>query len=374
MKILFAGYAPVHFRCFQPLFDRLKYRQDVQLSVSGGLRTPTADGYDYDAPALYDGFDLPEGTVKTVEEIRDLDYDVQFSAHTKLILPRKVDRTIQIFHGISFRNKAVRSANMGCDHYFMVGPYMLSRFVEAGYLDEQDSRIAQIGFMKTDPLLDSSLDREAIRSQLGFSGERPVVLYAPTGAKKNSLETMGKAVIKKLKATGRYDLVIKPHDHPKNKKVTWATYLQRYADNHCRIVPPEDDVIPMLYAADLLISDASSVANEFALLDRPIVFLDTPELLRKARLAVDSALDLNTFGRRGGVVANGPEDVVSAVDESLATPDRRSAMRRSMVREFFYNPGKATDAAMTWLDANLFGETQRSKPASLPCSSAPPQT
>lgn len=360
MKILFAGYAPVHFRCFKPLYDRLTQRSDLQLTVSGGLRTLTDDGYAYDASALYDGFGLPQGTVKSVEEIRDLDYDVQFSAHTKLILPRKVERTIQIFHGISFRNKAVRAANMGCDHYFIVGPYMLSRFVGAGYLDEDDSRVARIGFMKTDPLLDDSLDRNVIRAGLGFSGERPVLLYAPTGAKKNSLETMGKDVIRKLKATGRYDLVIKPHDHPKNKKVTWANYLQRYADDHCRIVPPEDDVIPMLYAADLLISDASSVANEFSLMDRPIVFLDTPELLEKARAATDSALDLNTFGRRGGLVASGPEDVVSVVDESLANPGARSAMRRSMVREFFYNPGQATNTAMTWLDKNLFGNAARS--------------
>ena len=38
-----------------------------------------------------------------------------------------------------------------------------------------------------------------------------------------------------------------------------------------------------LFVADLLISDASSVSNEYALLDRPMVFLDVPKLLKTAR-------------------------------------------------------------------------------------------
>lgn len=42
------------------------------------------------------------------------------------------------------------------------------------------------------------------------------------------------------------------------------------------------DILPTLFLADLLISDASSVANEYTLLDRPIVFLDVPEMIEAA--------------------------------------------------------------------------------------------
>ena len=59
----------------------------------------------------------------------------------------------------------------------------------------------------------------------------------------------------------------------------------------------QPDVILTLFAADLLITDASSVANEYALLDRPIVFLDVPELLAAAG-GEGSAPDLETWGRR----------------------------------------------------------------------------
>ncbi len=353
LKILFAGYAPVHFRCFQPLYQRLQNRPDVEVFVSGGLRSGAKGNYNYDAAAMYDGFGLPPGTVLSVEEIRDMDFDVQFSAHTKLILPRRVEKRIQIFHGVSFRNKAVRPENMGCDHYFVVGPYMLSRFEQAGLFQKDDPRITRVGFMKTDALVDGSLDKASILESVGFDGSRPVVLYAPTGAKRNSLEIMGEDAIRNLLAADDYDLLIKPHDHPKNKDVDWATYLSKYDGEHCRIIPPRDDVIPMLFAADLLISDASSVVNEYSLLDRPIVFLDTPDLLKQAREANHSMLDLDTWGRDGGLVAESADDVANRVAESLANPTKLSAERRKIAENLFFNPGQATATAMAWMEEHV---------------------
>jgi len=349
-EILFAGYAPVHFLCFQPLYRRLLERDDVRITLSGGIRSGDKVNPDYDAQALYNSFDLPPGAIRTVEEIREMDFDLQFSSHTSLIPPRSATRRIQIFHGVSFRNKAVRPENMAYDHYFIVGPYMLSRFEDAGLMQKGDPRIAEIGFMKTDALLDGSLDREDILTRTGFDGSRPILLYAPTGAKNNSLETVGEAAIRALIDADRYDLIVKPHDHPKNADIDWATYLRRYQGPHCRIASPRENVIPLMYVSDLLISDASSVVNEYALLDRPIVFLDTPALLHQAKNARHSMLDLDTFGRSGGLVAEGADDIAERVAESLADPGRLSGARRAIADNLFFNRGCATDAAMTWLE------------------------
>ena len=353
MKILFAGYAPVHFRCFEPLYRRLRARRDVEVFLSGGLRSGSKIDQDYDAAALYEGFDLPPGIVLPVEAIREMDFDILFSAHTTPILPRSADRRIQIFHGVSFRNKAVRPENMAYDNYFVVGPYMLSRFTDAGLMRQGDPRIAEIGFMKTDALVDGSLNKESIMQSVGFDGSRPIVLYAPTGAKLNSLEIMGEDAIRELLAADKYDLLIKPHDHPKNVDVDWATYLKRYESAHCRIVSPRENVIPVLYIADMLISDASSVANEYTLLDRPILFLDTPDLLRQASTAKHSMLDLDTWGRDGGLIAEKAIDVAALVAESLADPERLSATRRKIANNLFFNQGHATDAAMAWMEQHV---------------------
>lgn len=356
-EILFAGYAPVHFLCFEPLYRRLLKREDIRITLSGGIRSGDKDNPDYDAEALYAPFDLPPGAVKTVDEIGEMDFDLQFSSHTKLIQPRSAQRRIQIFHGVSFRNKAVRPENMAYDHYFVVGPYMLSRFADAGLMREGDPRIAKIGFMKTDALINGSLNRDEILARTGFAGDRPILLYAPTGAKHNSLETVGEEAIRALLEADRYDLIIKPHDHPKNSDTDWATYLRRYESDHCRVASPRENVIPLMFVSDLLISDASSVVNEYALLDRPIVFLDTPALLRQAQNARHSMLDLDTFGRNGGLVAEGADDIAARVAESLDDPGRLSEARRQIADNLFYNRGCATDVAMAWLEAHVLPTT-----------------
>jgi len=93
--------------------------------------------------------------------------------------------------------------------------------------------------------------------------------------------------------------------------------------------------------------------NEYALLDRPIVFLDTPTLLQQARDARHSMLDLDTWGRNGGVVAKGAGDIAACVAESLADPGRYSAARRNIADNLFFNRGCATKAALAWLETHV---------------------
>lgn len=353
LRVLFTGYANIHFICFRSLYERLNALPGVELFLSGGLRTKTKHGYQYNVRSMYQPLGLPGDRLLTVDQIQQLDFDVLFAANTKLIQPRSVKTRIQIFHGLSFRNKAIRSDNMGCDYYFVVGPYMHRRFIEAGFFQESDRRAVQIGFMKTDRLLNGQLDRDRLLQRFGLTGERPVLLYAPTGAEHNSLETLGEEVIRRLASTNKYDLLIKLHDHPKKKKINWPERLAGFQDRHCRILR-ESDVIPLLYLADLLISDASSVSNEYALLDRPMVFLDTPKLLAKARKADGSMLDLETWGRKGGLVVKEPQGIEEAINDNLRHQDEHSPIRRAMAQDLFYNPGRSTETALAWLNENVF--------------------
>jgi len=347
-SVLFTGYAPVHFVCFQPLYERLLRSSEFDVFVSGGLRSDGDDGVRHDARALYEQFGLPPERVLTVEEIETRDFDVLFAANTKLIEPRSAGTRVQIFHGVSFRNKSVRDENMGCDHYFVIGPYMHRKFVEGGLLAPDDARAVRVGFMKTDPLRAERHDRGKLLRRAGLDGSRPILLYAPTGQRHNSLETMGEAVIRHLAVTGRYDILVKLHDHPKDTAIDWPARLAPFEDEHTRVTR-ERDIVPLMLVADLLISDASSVTSEFALLDRPMVFLDVPLLLEKATRS--GALDIETWGRRAGVVVRSPEKIVATVEKALADPAALSDVRRAMADDLFYNPGRATDVAMDWLQS-----------------------
>ncbi|CAN5694392.1 hypothetical protein BH09PLA1_BH09PLA1_25820 [soil metagenome] len=348
IQVLFTGYAPVHFVCFRPLYERLVHSPRFDIYLSGGVRSESdTAGLLHDADALYKPFDVPRDHVLTVEQIRQRDFDALFGANTNLISPRSVTTRVQIFHGISFRNKAVREDNLGCDFYFMVGPYMQRKFADAGLLPLDDPRALRIGFMKTDALRNGALSRERLLAQHGLAGDRPVVLYAPTGQKFNSMDTMGEDVIRRLKAVDKYDLLIKLHDHPKDDRIDWPTRLQALEDEHTKVAR-DADVIPLLFLADLLVTDASSVSSEYSLMNRPMVFLDVPKLLRKARKG--GAMDTETWGRRCGDIVERPEDVERAIELALAEPNRHADIRRAMSDDLFYNPGNATGAAMKWLE------------------------
>lgn len=349
MRVLFTGYAHVHFVCFRPLFERLACASGVDVFLSGGLREKRGDQYDYDLEAMYRPLGISAQRLLTVEQIADEDFDLLFAANTKLIMPRSVEHQIQIFHGISFRNRAVRSANTTCDHYLAVGPYMRRRFAAAGLFEADDPRVLSIGFMKTDRLLNGQLNRAELLRRHGLTGTRPVILYAPTGQKHNSLETAGEEVLRRLNAANQFDVLIKLHDHPKNRSIDWPERLRPQLNEHCQLVD-DLDVIPLLFLADLLISDASSVTNEYALLDRPVVYLDVPRLLERARGKEESMLDLNTWGRRGGYVVERAGDIVPVIEHALSNTTEHSSVRQAMAHDLFYNAGHATDAAASWLD------------------------
>jgi hypothetical protein len=358
-RVLFTGYAHVHFACFAPLYDALLAMSGVDVAVSGGLRSrPTPDDeYRYDSDAMYRPFRLPGARVLPVEEIRRREFDVLFCANTKPIAPAAHGRAIQIFHGLSFRNRSVRPRNLEYDHCFTIGPYMMRRFGELAANGEaadggDGARLVPIGFPKTDRLLDGSLDRAAIRRRLGFDGSRPVLLYAPTGAHDNSLETIGEELLARLNGQDRYDVIVKPHDHPK-KPIDWRARLAPLEGRHLRLAR-EPDVIPLMVASDLLVSDASSVATEYTLLDRPIVFLDVPELLAAAAGGDDERLDLATWGRRGGRVAGDCDEALDAIADELAAPDERLRdVRRELRADCFFHPGAATAAAVDWLGEHV---------------------
>ncbi len=350
--VLFSGYAPVHFVCFRPLFERLRRTPGVEVFVSGGLRTKADGEVTYDLRGMYDPLGIDREHQLTVEEIRERDFDCLFAANTKMIEPRTVGSKVQIFHGVSFRNKAVRADNAGADHYFIVGPYMRRAFASTGIVADDDPRAHEVGFMKTDRLLNGELDRNETLARHGLSGDRPVLVYAPTGQKHNSLETMGEEVIRRLTETGAFDVILKPHDHPKNP-INWAERLEPMLGEHT-VLSPSADVIELLHAADVLITDASSVSNEFSLLDRPMVFLDVPKLLGKASAQKGAMVDLDTWGRKCGEIVESPEQVVDSIDRALSDPQARSEVRQAMAEDLFFNPGRATDAALEWLESTIF--------------------
>jgi CDP-glycerol glycerophosphotransferase len=259
---------------------------------------------------------------------------------------------VQIFHGCSFKNVAIHEKALQWDHLFTIGPYMRRQFVAAGLCAADDPRLHLVGMPKLDRLARADpggAGRRQVLEAHDLDPERPCLLYAPTCHEhESSLGSFGPDLVGALLAAGEHSLLIKLHDHSLDRRYNerdWGAWLETVTRHPAAAAFRGRDVTRALQAADLLVSDASSVAYEYAVRDRPIVFLETD--VQRERM------DLATFGRSIGHVARDVGGALAAIAGALANPGELADRRQALVRELFHEPGYATDHAVTALQEIL---------------------
>lgn len=341
IRILFTGYAPIHFICFLPVYKLLADDPNIDIFLSGGFRHKDGDKITFSLEGFYDPYPVDKSKVISMDRVRNEDFDILVSAHlSDILFPRSVGKTVQIYHGVSFKNLAVRDKALRFDILCLPGRYHAELYRKNDFIKDDKSQCLITGFSKTDPLVNGELDRDAILNSLGLDPSKPTILFAPTGEKHNALDTFGLEIIKAVRETGLWNLMVKPHDHPK-KVIDWFAELAPLEDDSFRVIK-DKDIIPYLYSSDLLITDASSVAVEYTLLDRPIIFMDIPKLFKRLKKRAPS-LDLKTYGRKIGDVVASPNDLAAAIKHALAEPERASEIRTKMAEHVFYAQGKASE-------------------------------
>ncbi|MGE4086370.1 MAG: CDP-glycerol glycerophosphotransferase family protein [Vicinamibacterales bacterium] len=252
-------------------------------------------------------------------------------------LPRGTAR-IQMFHGVAgkYGFDAPTTSMRSWDRLFFVNERRLRNFVAAGAIDAGSDALRLIGMPKVDCLVDGSLRRETVRREFGLDPSRPTVLYAPTWSPASSLNLLGEALIARLRRLP-VNLIVKLHDRSLDPRpqysggIDWAA---RVGSNLAKA----PNIAPLLVAADVMISDHSSAAFEFLILDRPLVRIEVPALLQQANVHPDYAALLAS-------AADNTRDVdatVAAVERALASPGAGSAARRRVAADLFHRPGSAT--------------------------------
>jgi hypothetical protein len=260
-------------------------------------------------------------------------------------LPRGTCR-IQMFHGVGgkYGFDAPTESLRAWDRIFFVNRRRLANCIAAGAIDADSPAIRLIGMPKVDCLVDGSLQRETILTDLGLDPAWPTVLYAPTWSPASSLNRMGMDLIRRL-TTLPVNLVIKLHDRSLDSRVQysggvdWKAVLNAVLPRGRAVLAPGADVCPYLSAADVMITDHSSAGFEYLLLDRPIVRIHVPELIASANVHRDYVALLSDVSETA-IDAGG---AARAVARGLADPNARSATRRAVAADLFHEPGTATE-------------------------------
>lgn len=364
-SILFCGKHRVNFAMFNPVYQAMRNDPALHLYLSTGQyrlkpflgwRNPKKREELNENLFGEFGVDPAHFTYTSHRDIRPYDVFVTSNKSTRL-QPPNCRTAVQIFHGVSFRNFAVSKSYIRYDKLFFPGRYMMEQYIARGYLQEGDPRIELMGMPKLDRLVDGTIEREDVLRKLGLDPANKTILWCPTGAHHNSFEVLGHEGLKAIAGTG-FNLILKLHDHPHLARgVTREQVIDhaRAGLGERAVLEDHSDVAPLLVAADILISDASSVAYEYCVLDRPIIFVDVPELIQFRASMEGSNIDQETHGRKMGRIVRGAEEMKQAVIEELGEPGRLSAARRAAAAHIFHEPGGATQRMAARLKALASG-------------------
>jgi CDP-glycerol glycerophosphotransferase len=130
--------------------------------------------------------------------------------------------------------------------------------------------------------------------------------------------------------------------HPKHTAgIDWPGVLREFSANPRFALARSSDAGPFLAAADVLVTDHSSVGFEFALLDRPLIVFDAPDLREAARIDREQWELLRTMSD----VVEAPDQLAHTLREALREPARRREAR-ARARHLFAFPGAACDRAI----------------------------
>lgn len=195
--------------------------------------------------------------------------------HIKRSLVRKDIEYVYVDHGMtSFHLMLQENALDYFDTIFCYGPNHIAeiRAMEKVY-NLPAKRLVKSGF----PLLDSML--EAVEELGDTENEPKKILIAPSWQKDNILEYCLAETLKPLVNSG-YQITVRPHPE----------FVKRFPDKMQQIIDQYQELDPKnlifqtdfsandtVYTADLVITDWSSIANEFSYATKkPSLFINTP--------------------------------------------------------------------------------------------------
>ena len=329
---------PVYHAVLGPVFETLEKSPDVELSF-------TSEYPDLIKPLV------GAGRFITHEEAEWRRFDLYMNADPWAAARlRRCARRINFFHGVAGKYDLDRPEGlpMGFEYYdrvAFINRDRMSRYLDAGLVTQRQATL--VGYPKLDRLASGGIDGSAVRAGLGLDSDRPTVLYAPTYSPASSLHLAGEAIIGALADAG-LNVIIKLHDRSLDADprytggVDWRTRM-RALQSEGRVRHVEGaDASPLMAAADVMVTDHSSVGFEYLVLDRPLVVFDAPGLQAAARINPEKIALL----RSSATVVHDVSELARAVRDELESPGRLSQDRHRVADAMFHDPGKATARAV----------------------------
>jgi Flp pilus assembly protein TadD len=245
-------------------------------------------------------------------------------------------RYVYVRHGLTSKNHAFKAAAK-CDYLAGVSsPAIRDLAVRHGGFDSK--RVWITRYVQMDPLFRGT----PLPCPVNLPPGRRTVLFAPTyNSKLSAAPMLGRRVVDLIRG-GRDDvsIVIKPHPVTWKVAPAWLKMWRNAArthDNVHLVEAPAADAMALLQRADVLISDACSMAFAYLALDRPVILLTNPDHASDPNY---DPVGIEWMWRDFGEELFDAGQLPAAVERALAQPERH-AERRAHYRRLLF--GDLTD-------------------------------
>lgn len=251
-------------------------------------------------------------------------------------------KLVDVWHGVAFKRTNREKMLLSYDVGFVTSAFFKRYYSkEIGFSD----KLRITGYPRTDPLIAKSWDRKEILEWLGVSSNRKNILYAPTYGHKwdkqffpwgdiNGIMNL----IEKFCDRNNCNFLIRMHPNWYKQNVVSEIKLNEKVAQSKRFfhVPSNRfiDVEPILFVSDVLITGWSSIANDFILLDKPIIFLEVDLPAKEFVLKPEE--------RAGSIVRHATE-FFEKLEEALVYPNLHEEKRRMLIDKIYkYLDGNAS--------------------------------
>ena len=259
---------------------------------------------------------------------------------------------VQTFHSLPLKKHFFYPPVLEYDLFLLPGEYHKSELIKRLNIDDKKAETLKVvGWPRSDDFFNGEFDRGKIMKNINLDPNLKTVMYAPTwGWGYGNEKLFARWFDREIEIFEELCLQINSMDLNFIVKLHYLSFqagnkqLINIAKKYDVVWLVEetavfmDDPSPFLWITDVLLSDLSGIIAEFMVLDRPIIYIDPDE-----RLDAWDESDMPRDFRKGHVVKT-PEELFSAIYDSIKYPKRFSRERRELTSKLFCSlDGKATD-------------------------------
>lgn len=268
---------------------------------------------------------------------------------------------VHLDHGVGIKTLRIRNIVKQKNfhyHVFLEGQYWYDYIQSLGWQDKADFHLT--GIPKLDPFFwPNYYDNAALIKKMGLHPQKKTILFAPSY--RPSCITYIKEKVAEL--IPQYNLLIKLHPYSWGGKYASHSqhkFYEKLAAKHSELflIPKDDyDIYPYLNLADTLISDTSSVINEFLALGKHgIIYVLPHEKLTHSDGMPILSIDPQDWLAGAFPHMHAPDDLFDAVEQAI-NPTEEMQHKLQEYRNYFFTglDGKSGERVKKIIDALMQG-------------------